>query len=88
MDATEKQLLKVDTEQAILQIESVFIKALRSEKSRRFSVPNLAAETGLKSLLGDDAGWALARAIAASLERKGIAKVSYSSSGTWLIQLR
>ena len=87
MNTTEKQLLKGDTEQAVLQIERVFIKTLRSERSRRFSVPALTAEIGLTSLLGNKAGWELARATAANLERKGFAEVSRNPKG-WLIQLR
>ena len=87
MDTTEKRLLKIDTERAVLQLESVFIKALMSDRSRRHSVPGLADELGLKSLLGDETGWSLARAIAASLESKRVAVVSRDPDG-WSIQLR
>ena len=80
----EREILRNESEKAILKLEAAFLKAMTvSGKSQTSS---LGHYLGLPDLIGGDHGSDLARAIARSLEKKGYVKIIFGEY--WRVERR
>ena len=71
---TDQDILHIECNQAVLQLEAAFLKAMSGSNHARVSA--IAHRLGLTKLVGYDEGLALARGLAKSLENKQILTTS------------
>lgn len=87
---TNRQILRNECEQAMLQLENAFLKFMETSR-RKFTVSHIAGHLCLDELLpriDGINGAALGRAIAKRLEEKNIVEINTSTWGPWRIRLR